>query len=1061
MKNRIIVPLLLAFSFIAVIVHAQNSATINEITKVLKTYPFSDPNRIPQPGSYYYPYFRFDGFAKEGIDKEWKVVVLENDFIEVSIFPEIGGKIWGAIEKSTGHEFIYYNSVVKFRDIAMRGAWTSGGIELNFGVIGHAPTTATPVDYALKVKDDGSVSCYLSATDNFTRTRWETEVNLQKDKAYFTTTTTWHNPTPLVQPYYQWMNAAYQVDGDLEFCFPGANWIGHDGRAHNWPINNEGRDISWYKNNNFSGSKSNHVLGGISEHYAAYWHDFDFGSGHYSLYGEKLGMKVFQWAHSRSGGIWIDLLTDTDGQYVELQSGRLFNQPGSSSTKTPFKHFGFEEYATDVFEEYWFPILNTKGVKKANLYGVINIEESHEGRMIYFCPLQKTVDEISIYQGEQLIEKIKVDLDVLETWTKKIDSKPSNAPMKIVLGDNKLVYSEEPAENNLNRPMKAPVDFDWNSTYGLFLDGQQWIYQNKYDRAMVSLKKCLEKDPNYGPAMNQLAMLYYRKADFSNALEYARKSLSINTYDSEANFIYGLINKKLEKLLDAQDGFSLTSLKPSYRNAAYIELAKLSMIKSNLLVARQYSMKVINSNNTDLEANKLMAVISRKENNEEMATDFQNKMESISVLNHFSNFEKMLLNKGESLKDEFIGLIRNEMPHETLLEMAQWYEDAGCVEEAIILLSLSEPQAMVYFKLAYLSNKISDKNVSDTYLEKAVRSSPDFVLPFRMENVAVLTWAISQTDSWRPKYYLALLNWSLGNKEEAKEFFIKCGDSPDYPYFYLAKASLFEEESGYDGEGDLKRARELGIEDWRTSEKLIEYYLANGHVERALDIAKESIVKFPSNDVLKYVYAKCLMADGQYSACKKALENTTILPSEGARYGRTTYRQACMMESVELYEKGKYNSAIKSTEQARLWPENLGAGQPYDVDERIEDFFEAECLSRKGKTKQAEELYHNVISFTEQQQMRYSSTSYLYLMALMKVNKKDQIKKYLNQWEQFKPNDPLRKWSAAMIEKDFDNAQRIESEINTMTGGTPWDPKYADPEFEIVKLISKVINNLE
>jgi len=27
--------------------------------------------------------------------------------------------------------------------------------------------------------------------------------------------------------------------------------------------------------------------------------------------------------------------------------------------------------------------------------------------------------------------------------------------------------------------------------------------------------------------------------------------------------------------------------------------------------------------------------------------------------------------------------------------------------------------------------------------------------------------------------------------------------------------------------------------------------------------------------------------------------------------------------------------------------------------------------------------------------------------------------------------------------------------INTQTGGTPWDPKYADSEFEIIKIISK------
>ncbi len=1035
---------------------SQNNASISETTQKLFTYPFSDPNRIPQPESYYYPYFRFDGFAKVGIEKEWKIVVLENDFIKVSIFPEIGGKIWGAIEKSTGNEFIYYNSVVKFRDIAMRGAWTSGGIELNFGVIGHAPTSATPVDYAIRTKKDGSVSCYLSATDNLTRTRWETEVNLQKDKAFFTTKTTWFNSTPLVQPYYQWMNAAYQVEGDLEFCFPGANWIGHDGSAHSWPIDKKGRDLSWYKNNDFDGSKSNHVLGGISDHYAGYWHEQEFGSGHYAPYGEKLGMKVFQWAHSRAGGVWEDLLTDADGQYVELQSGRLFNQAVSSSTKTPFKHYGFEPYATDVFKEYWFPVINTKGVKKANPFGILNIEKSAEKKTVYFCPLQKTTDEISIYHGEELIEKIKLDLDVLETWSKKVEIASNDSPLKIVLGNNKLVYSELPEDNNLSRPMEAPADFDWNSAYGLFLDGQHWTYQNKFELAKESFKSCLLKEPHYAPAHNQLAMLYYRKTDFKKALDYARTSLSINTYDAEANFIYGLINRKLGKLLDAQDGFSLASLTPSYRNAAFIELTKLALLQGDLLTARQYGMKVIETNSTDLEANKLLAVISRKENNDKKTMDFPNKMASIALLNHYSNFEMMLVKKDESLKDEFLALIRNEMPHETLLEMAQWYEYVGCYKEAIALLEMSVPHAIVYFKLAFLFNEINDGNSAENYLKKALEASADFVFPFRPENVKVLAWATNQTDSWKPKYYLAILNWSLANKEKAKELIVKCGNSPDYPYFYLAKAALLNEQVDYDKEKDLLKAKELGKGDWRTSEKLIEFYLANNKIKNALNIARKSIAKFPSNDVLKYVYAKCLMADEQYSACKKALSKTTILPSEGARYGRVTYRQACLMEAIKLYEKANYSSAIKSSNQARLWPENLGAGKPYNVDERIEDFFEALCLDKKGKKQQANNLYRKVVSITEQKKPKYSSVSYLYLMALAKLNMKDKIQEYLDQWTQSRPDDPLNEWSEFMINKDIKNAQKIESQINIKMSGTPWDPKYADPEFEIIKAIGKI-----
>ena len=149
-------------------------ATAREYNKIFKTYPFSDPDPIVKMGSIY-PYYRFDGYTNKATDKEWKVVELENEFIKVMILPEIGGKIWGAWEKSTGKPFLYYNQVVKFRDIAMRGAWTSGGIEANYGIIGHTPNCATPVDYLVEKKEDGSVSCYIGTLDLLTQHtgRWK------------------------------------------------------------------------------------------------------------------------------------------------------------------------------------------------------------------------------------------------------------------------------------------------------------------------------------------------------------------------------------------------------------------------------------------------------------------------------------------------------------------------------------------------------------------------------------------------------------------------------------------------------------------------------------------------------------------------------------------------------------------------------------------------------------------------------------------------------------------------------------------------------------------------
>ena len=79
--------------------------------------------------------------------------------------PEVGGKVWGAVVKEPGHEFVYRSEVMKVRNISLRGPWTSGGIEFTFGVIGPTPATATPVDYVLRENDDGSVSCIVGAMD--------------------------------------------------------------------------------------------------------------------------------------------------------------------------------------------------------------------------------------------------------------------------------------------------------------------------------------------------------------------------------------------------------------------------------------------------------------------------------------------------------------------------------------------------------------------------------------------------------------------------------------------------------------------------------------------------------------------------------------------------------------------------------------------------------------------------------------------------------------------------------------------------------------------------------
>ncbi len=152
----------------------------------------------------------------------------------------------------------------------------------------------------------------------------------------------------------------------------------------------------------------------------------------------------------------------------------------------------------------------------------------------------------------------------------------------------------------------------------------------------------------------------------------------------------------------------------------------------------------------------------------------------------------------------------------------------------------------------------------------------------------------------------------------------ECKSEPDVASFYLAKSELFSSQKGYDPQQDLITAKSLTPDDWRASSRLIECDISQNQAKKALDIAKVSIKEFPSNNLLKYAYAKSLMANKQYAECKQAVAKTVILPSEGKRYGRVTYRRACLMEGIEYYRKSRYNSAIKSITSAKLWPENLG-----------------------------------------------------------------------------------------------------------------------------------------
>ena len=718
--------------------------------KTIRTYPFADPNPIPA-FERIYPY-PVDRYTNEPVDREWTVVELENAYLRVLVLPQIGGKIWTAIEKSTGRPFIYDNHVVKFRDIAMRGPWTSGGIEANYGIIGHTPNVATPVDYAASVSADGTARVTIGTLDLLTRTAWRLEIALPADRAYFTTRSLWQNTSGLEQPYYSWMNTGIKAAGNLEFVFPGTRYLGHAGEVGAWPIHPDNhKNLSFYDQNDFGSYKSYHVFGEHSDFWGAYWHDDDFGMARYSPRDEKLGKKIWIWGLSRQGMIWEPLLTDSDGQYVEVQSGRLFNQAAEQSSLTPFKHGGFLPFATDSWTEYWFPVKGTGGFVKANDLGALNVRARAGGIDLAFSPLERLDTIVEVFDAGTKVRSVPVSFRPLKAWTLSLATPIAEERLRIRIGGDRFEYSGDRREAELSRPVAAPTDFDWSSAYGQWLRGKELIRQRAYEEGEAAVDAALRMDGHFVPALTDKALLRYHAGDYGRAWQSAREALSVDTYDPGANYYYGLSAVRLGKTADARDGFEVAAQAVEYRSAALIQLARLSLRAHQIRAATAYAGRGVVADHASIEGRQLLAVAYRLAGLQQRAHAAVTDLLTRDPLNHAARFEAYRLAPTPRTRAQFVDGIRNELRHETFLELAAWYDDLGRDEDAREVLALAPPVAEALYRRAYLDRTRPDAEWQAS-LARAGEASPLLVFPFRPESVPVFRWAVDQRGGWRPAY---------------------------------------------------------------------------------------------------------------------------------------------------------------------------------------------------------------------------------------------------------------------------------------------------------------------
>jgi len=316
---------------------------------VIPTYPAPEPDANPMfldkrvyqgSSGKVYPNPFTDRVSDTKVEKSYKAVFLENEFVRLMILPDIGGRIHVGQDKTNGYDFFYRQTVIKPALVGLLGPWISGGVEFNWPQH-HRPSTFMPVEYRIEEHEDGSRTVWLSEHEPMNRMKGMVGICLYPGKAIIEGKVQLYNRTPFIQTFLWWANIGIRVHDQYEAFFPpDVTFVAdHAKRAiSRYPVARNlyygvdytrGVDIAWYKNipvpTSYMAMKSEYDFCG------GYDHGKRAGLVHVANHHISPGKKLWTWGNAEFGYAWDRELTDSDGPYIELMAGVYTdNQPDFS-----------------------------------------------------------------------------------------------------------------------------------------------------------------------------------------------------------------------------------------------------------------------------------------------------------------------------------------------------------------------------------------------------------------------------------------------------------------------------------------------------------------------------------------------------------------------------------------------------------------------------------------------------------------------------------------------------------------------------------------------------------
>ena len=948
-----------------------------EKTITVPAYSFGSPAKPPclllEGSSNIYPYTLMDDIYtnREREDRSFRGLCLENRYIRVIVFPELGGHIYSAYDKIAKREMFYKNDVFKPGLILLRGAWCPFGVEFNFPC-GHSVTTLCPVDSWIKENPDGSGSVFVGDVEKVSRMKWLVEIRVNPGEAAFRTVVRLMNGTEIARRYYFWANAAVPASDGLQFISPASeakpSW---SSTVQPFPVI-KGSDTSWYRNHDHAVDLF--TMNSTEDHFGYYDHDKEFGAAHVAPWFKVRGKKFFTWGTGPDGLVWSEILSDGAGPYVEIQNGLFPTQ----------KDFGMlQPHTASMWKSIWYPVRGTGGFDCANEYAAVKIDSVREGGRTC-CTFRICANRnrrnvrvrfrVPVKQGTyRTLYTRKCNMDVYNNieGTFSFLGKPRNIEFKII--DSKGVHLLTYIHGK--RKLPAGDHSTGGETCGgygasleaLFHRGYSFERYNDLSRALKTYRQALEKDPLYSRALTEMGKIQIYMGRLEQAEENLRKALVRDSDNSDARYYRGTALKRLGKLDEAVREFQQLSLDSRFAALGYFKLGETAMLQADYIKASELFENALRYNPDDMYTEIMVAVSMRKRGRRRGPMRVLMSVMDKDPTDPMLHNEIYLLSGGRGNRAakqkagrDLDTVLRGDP--QSCIELAVRYGNIGLIKDAVSVLERctasygsGNPFAALY--LGYFLRKSGKTRDGNRMYRKATSMDQTYGFPFRSEAYSVLEDVLSvYPDDSAARYYLGNLLASRRRVEEAMKQWKKCeelGSANPMVYRNIGLVYCRAERKCRKAEEYYKKSIQIDPHDRELYWELDRVYTIMGWNRKRVALLRSRPPELADDMKTGICLADGCFHSGDFRETIRILLSRDYYPWEGGRSIRKLYMWSHLYLCEEYLEKGDCENALRMIEKAEEYPENIKKRPRKQRCRSVYRFYRGLVHERAGELKKA------------------------------------------------------------------------------------------------------------